>query len=48
MRLLINSECREDGRQGDSKLVAARTADGTFFSELLVLIFHFAAFGVYF
>ena len=48
MRVLIDSECREDGRQDGSKLVAARTADGTPFSELLDLIFHFEAFGVYF
>ena len=34
----MNSECREDARQGDAKLVAARTADGTLFSELLFII----------
>ena len=44
----MNSECREDARQDDANLVAARTADGTPFSELLFLIFHFEAFGVYF
>ena len=35
MRLLIDSECREDARQDDAKLVAARTADGAPFCELL-------------
>ena len=48
MRLLIDSECREDGRQDGSKLVEAFGADGTPFSELLVLNSHFEAFGVYF
>ena len=37
--MLIDSECREDARQDDAKLEAARTADGTPFSELLFIIF---------
>ena len=39
MRVLIDNECREDARQDDAKLVAARTANGTPFSELLFIIF---------
>ena len=35
MGVFIDSECREDARQDDAKLVAAWTADGTPFSELL-------------
>ena len=35
----MNSECREDARQDDAKLVAARTANGTPSCELLFTIF---------
>ena len=31
----MDSECREDARQDDAKLAAARTADGAPFCELL-------------
>ena len=37
--MVVNSECLEDARQDDAKLIAARTADGTPFSELLFIIF---------
>ena len=43
----MNSECREDAQSDDGKFVAAWRADQRDFFELLFLIFHFEANGVY-